>query len=110
VPRAILQDFCNTTSPTTHQFGVRETFASAGFKEAFPLLDLPPRWLETQNYPELASAWDKLQLNNTSGEGRFSIPSRTGENYLFHFELFSNSYHLFLLAFKPQPQRLLVMM
>ncbi len=97
-------------TPTTYQFAVRDTFASERFTAAFPLLDLPPRWLATQNYPDLASAWDQLQNTSSSSEGYLQIPSRTGEDYLLRFELFSNSYHLFLLAFKPEQKRLRVVM
>jgi hypothetical protein len=90
------------TDATNYQFYVKSVFASSSFSREFPLLDEPPRQLSSQKYPELVLAWDTLRLADHEGNGQMNITSRDGKNHNLYFELFSNSYNLFLLIWKPR--------
>ena len=90
------------TDATNYQFYVRSVFASPSFSREFLLLDEPPRQLSSQKYPELGLAWDTLSHTNHQGNGQMKITSRDEKNHNLHFELFSNSYNLFLLIWKPR--------
>jgi hypothetical protein len=87
---------------TNYQFHVKAVFASPSFSREFPLMEEPPRLLSSSVYPELALAWDTLRLADHQGNGQMKMASRDGKNHNLHFELFSNSYNLFLLLWNPR--------
>jgi hypothetical protein len=87
---------------TNYRFYVRSVLASSSFSREFPLLDEPLQQLSSQRYPELGLAWDILRLTGQPSNGQMKITSRDGRNHNLHFELFSNSYNLFLFIWKPR--------
>jgi Zn-dependent peptidase ImmA (M78 family) len=90
------------TDATNYQFHVKSVFASPSFSQEYPMFDEPPRQLSSQKYPELAIAWDTLRLADHPSTGQIKMTSRDEQNHNLSFELFSNSYNLFLLVWKPR--------
>lgn len=86
----------------SYRFGVKNVFASPAFSRQFPFCDTPPRVITTAAFPQLAAAWDGLRATDIA-PGCLHLTARDGTDYLLDFELFSNSYNLFLLAMNPRP-------
>lgn len=85
----------------SYRFGIKNVFASPAFSRHFPFCDTPPRVITTAAFPQLAAAWDGLRVADIA-PGCLYLTARDGADYLLDFELFSNSYNLFLLAMNPR--------
>ena len=85
---------------TSYRFHVKNALASPSFTRLSPSCDTPPRWLASADYPALATAWEHLRTSEVAA-GYLHLPTYDGHRYLLEFELFSNSYNLFLLAMNP---------
>lgn len=90
------------TDTASYRFGVKNVFASPAFSRKFPFCDTPLRVITTASFPQLAAAWDGLRAADIA-PGCLRLSARDGDKYLLDFELFSNSYNLFLLAMNPRP-------
>ncbi len=90
--------------PASYCFAVNQVLASTAFTHLFPFADSPPRQLTSATYPQLATAWNGLRRGDITSD-HLSLPTRDGQHYLLDFELFSNTYHLFMLAIKPRLER-----
>jgi hypothetical protein len=85
----------------SYRFPVKLALGSPVFLQQFPFCDRPPQMLSVAAYPQLATAWEGLRSADISA-GYLHLPGRDGREYLLKFELFSNTYSLFLLAMNPQ--------
>jgi hypothetical protein len=85
------------TNASGYRFRVKQVFASHPFIQHYAWLDSPPATLDASEYPQLASAWDELRRHDSPVQGSLAVISRTGEVEHLRFELFSNTYNLFLL-------------
>lgn len=86
----------------SYRFRVKNTLASASCAAAFPVLDIASAYLSTQDHPDLRSAWETLCASGLPSAGEMYLTARDGNTYLVTFEIFSNSYNLFLIAFNPR--------
>jgi len=83
-------------------FRVKSVYASESFDREFGIRASAPFQLSTVDDPDLKAAWNGLRLLDTTGEGTLSLPNRRGERSELQFELFTNSYTLFLLLSRPK--------
>lgn len=90
------------TSADTYRFLVKQRFTSPSFARRFSLGDACRSGLATAEHPGLARAWDQLRLHGPVGYGHLALTDRDGFPSLLDFELFSNSYNLFLLLLNPR--------
>lgn len=84
----------------SYHFHVKNVITSQPFARLSPFCDTSPRWLASADYPGLATAWEQLRTSEVAA-GYLHLPTFDGHRYLLEFELFSNSYNLFLLAVNP---------
>jgi hypothetical protein len=82
-------------------FKVKTAFSSESFAREFAVREQPPGIMNADDHPDLAPAWDQLRLFDQPGEGELWLPTRRGDRATVHFELFTNSYNLFLLLSRP---------
>jgi hypothetical protein len=83
------------------QFRVKNVYVSETFDREFGVRASAPHRLSTVDHPDLKTAWNTVRRFDTIGEGELSLMNRRSEETGLHFELFSNSYTLFLLLSRP---------
>ena len=92
------------TDTAAYRFRVKNALASPAFARAFPVLDTVPTLLSTQEHPDLKVAWEALHASDLPSAGEMYLVGRDGNTYLLTFEIFSNFYSVFLVAFNPRVQ------
>lgn len=92
------------TDTAAYRFRVKNALASPSFARAFAVLNAVPSHLSTQDHPDLKVAWEALRASDLPSAGEMHIVGRDGNTYLLTFEIFSNFYSVFLIAFNPRAQ------
>lgn len=107
--RQMLAGFILSPTPVgaetaAYRFRIRTTLVSPSFAQAFPVLESVPTLISTQDLPDLKVAWEALFASDLPSTGEMNLMGRDGNTYLLTFELFSNYYNVFLIAYNPRVQ------
>lgn len=78
-------------------FPIRQFLASEEFCNDFSFLETPQRQLSSADYPGLEEAFQQVSRTGFVGSSSIALPLRSGVTLEIPVELFSNTYHFFLL-------------
>jgi hypothetical protein len=94
----ILQRSPLDDGPTgTYRFPISQELASKQFARTYGALQPRGQSLLSATHPSLKDAWDQLSSGRQVGLGEMCMQKPDGRAEMISFELFSNSYKLFLL-------------
>ncbi len=85
------------TATGTHHFGIKLALTSTKFEQAYIHPEFLSGRLSSDKFPALESAWRQLSAGEDLATGEILIPKLDGTTEIAKFELFSNTYNLFLL-------------